>query len=195
MRAYRVAWQLVVGTVGLAALVATAVVMRLDVFLAILFTMILFGGVMGYAFKEDLPHVRHPVVGGALLFTAPALYPGLSQLLGAAAGGAVAVLALTSPFIVFRAGGLLRRRLSPTTVEEAAMMGPDEALRRQWMASTHQLRRAETIQDRLLIVRAREQILDDLAERTVGQFPDYVWNTLGGSGDHNSSTGRPHQPH
>ena len=185
MRTYRRAWRLVVAAMVLTAVAGTVVAMRLDLILAIVFTMVLFGGVMGYAFKDDLPEVRHPVLGAAALFTAPALYPGLSQFLGAAAAAVVAVLVLTSPFVVARAGKRLRPRLLPPQVELAALAGPDEALRRQWTESTRQLDRAATLQDQLLIVRIREQILDDVVDRTGGQLPDYVWETRNGrGGDH-----------
>jgi hypothetical protein len=194
MTTYRLAWRLAAGASGLAALVGSVVAMRLEMFLAILFTMAMFGGVMGYAFKEDLPEVRHPILGGAVLFTTPTLYPGLSQPLGAAAVGVVAALALTSPFIVAQAGNRLRPRMLPSRVVMAALAGPDEALRRQWMESTRQLDQAATIQGQLLIVQVREQILDDLTDRNGGQLPDYVWDSCDGPGGHRHTARAPHEP-
>jgi hypothetical protein len=195
MRIYRLAWRFAAVATGFAALAGTVATMQPEAFLAILFTMAMFGGVMGYAFKDDLPQVRHPILGGVVLFTTPALYPGLSQLLGAAAGGVIAVLVLTSPFVVDHAARHLRPRLVPSQVEVAGQAGPDEALQRQWTESTRQLNQAASLQDLLLIVHAREQILDELTDRTSGQLPDYVWDSRDGPGGHHPHTVRaPHPP-
>jgi hypothetical protein len=138
---------------------------------------------MGLALKQDLlPGIKHPILGGAALFVAPLLYPGLSQVLGPAAIGAIAALVLTSPWIVSFIGSRLRGRVLPSQTEVAGMAAPDEALRLQWMESTRQLERASTPRQRLLVVHLREQILNDLVERSGGALPDFVWSSVRGHG-------------
>jgi len=106
----------------------------------------------------------------------------LSQVLGPAAVGVVAALVLTSPAVTSHMERRLRGRLLPTQTELAGMGAPDDALRRQWMESTHQLENASTLRERLLVVHLREQILDDLVERSGGAVPEYVWSSARGRG-------------
>jgi hypothetical protein len=175
MRTYRLAWRVVVTVVALVAVLATALTMPPDLFLAVAVAMGLFGGLIAVSFQEDLAGVRHPIVKGVLLGVSVTLLPGLSRMLGpAAAAGAVAVV-LAAPWVVQLVLVRLRRRSGPTRIARAGLADPDEALRRQWVESTRQLALATTLSERMVVVRVREQILDDVAARHGGWLPPYVW--------------------
>lgn len=180
MRTYRRLWRTTAGATALLAVGGSLVAIPATMFLAIVFTTVTFGALLALVFKEDLVGVRHPAVAGAVLATAPVLCPGLEYLLGPAAFGLAAVLVLASPSVVRRADPWLRRWLLPSRLEQAGMADPDEGLRRQWVESTRQLAEATSVADRMLVVQARRQILDDLTERTGGELPAFVWATPDG---------------
>lgn len=194
MTIHRVVWGCaVVATVAI-GLAGTLLAVPLEAVVAVGLMLVVFGALMGYAFKDELPRVRHPILIGAALFTGPGLYPGLAELLGPAAVGLVALLAVLSPPVVSLTVRRLRGRLLPSETECAAMAPPEQALRLQWVESTRQLERAATLDEQLLVVQAREQILDDLVERSNGVLPDYVWRPASRDGGpdlspHGSSDG------
>jgi hypothetical protein len=47
----------------------------------------------------------------------------------------------------------------------------------------------------MLMVAVRQQILDELTERTDGQLPDYVFVTAPGHGGADHTSREPHRPH
>ena len=172
MRAYRIGWHVVNGAVCLLALVGTALAVQPVLFLAIGATLAMLGALLGVAFQEELKDVRHPVLTGAALATTPALLPGLTEVLGGATLAVTAVLVLTSPWVVGQAVRRLQPWLQPARIVQAGMAEPDEALRRQWVESTRLLGEATTsLAERMVVVQARQQILDDLAARNGGRLP------------------------
>ncbi|WP_432479292.1 hypothetical protein [Nocardioides sp. GXQ0305] len=168
------------GVVVLVAVAGTLVAVPLGGAVGIGLFLGVFGGAMGLAFRSDLPRVRHPVLAGAAVCAAPALYPGLSEAVGhGAALAVVAALVLTCPWLHRRAARGLRRLVPPRSVGSGATAPPDRALRLQWDESTRQLERASTVGERLLLVRVREQILDDLVAASGGVLPGDVWAGAG----------------
>ncbi|QBR91799.1 hypothetical protein [Nocardioides euryhalodurans] len=155
--------------------------MPFEVVLASGFMMATFGAVMGLCLRSDLPQVRRPVVGGAVLCLMPLLYAGLGELLGAASFGVVVLLALTSPWAVARITRWMRVPLVPHETHAAATAPLEEALRRQWQESTRLLDAASTPRERLMVVNVRAEILDDVV-RSHGSLPAYLWTTDSGSG-------------
>ncbi len=194
MRTYRLGWHIVNGAVCLLALVGTAFAVQPVLFLAIGATLAMFGALMAVAFKDDLVDVRHPVLTGAALASTPALLPGLAQVLGSATMAVTAVLVVTSPWVVTWLDRRLRPWLLPARIVQAGMASPDEALRRQWAESTRQLARATSIPERMLVVQARQQILDDVAARNEDRLPPFVWSLPEARGDLDHPSGEPHRP-
>ena len=179
MRTCRQLWFSAAGGVCLLGLGGTAVALAPSLILWTGFALAMFGGLMAVTFKDDLAGVRHPVLSGAALATVPALLPGLSRVLGDATGAVLAVLVLSSPWVVVRAERRLRPWLGPARIVRAGMAAPGEALRRQWAESTRQLGEATSVADRLIVVHVRQQILDDVAARHGGQLPAFVWDLPG----------------
>jgi hypothetical protein len=177
MTSYRILWWIAACALALVGLVGTALTVPLEAALAMGLMLALFGGLMGLSFASDLPRVKHPVLAGAALFTVPGLCPGLSALLGPAGLGALVLLVATCPALVSFVARMLRGRVLPSETERAGMASPEDALRLQWEESTRQLERASSIEERLLVVHAREQILDDVMARSEGELPGYVWST------------------
>jgi hypothetical protein len=175
MRTYRLVWRVIVTVVALVAVLATALTMPPGLFLAVALAMGLFGGLIAVSFQEDLADVRHPVVKGVVLAVSVTLLPGLSRLLGPAAAVAAVTVVLAAPWVVQKVLQRLRRRSGPTRIARAGLAEPDEALRRQWVESSRQLALATTPAERMVVVRVREQILDDVAARHGGWLPPYVW--------------------
>lgn len=176
MGAHRIIWFTAAGSTALLALAGARTWMPIGAAVAMVLMTAGFGAAMGVVFKDDLPHIAHPVLGAAVLFATPTLYPGLAESVGevtALAGGAV--LLAGAPGVVDLERRWLRGRLLPSQAELAVMADPDDALRRQWMESTHLLQAASTRAELRLVLRLREQILDDLAQRSGGVLPDYVW--------------------
>ncbi|WP_457208285.1 hypothetical protein [Nocardioides sp. P5_C9_2] len=194
MRAYRIGWHVVNGAVCLLALVGTALAVQPVLFLAIGATLAMLGALMGVAFQEELTSVRHPILTGAALATTPALLPGLATVLGGATLGVTALLVLSSPWVVAWVDRRLRPWLLPARIVQAGMAEPDEALRRQWAESTRQLAKATSLADRLVVVQARQQILDDVAARNGGRLPPFVWTTPEAPGGLDHPFGEPHRP-
>jgi hypothetical protein len=194
MRAYRIGWHVVNGAVCLLALVGTALAVQPVLFLAIGATLAMLGALLGVAFKEELKDVPHPVLTGAALATTPALLPGLTEVLGAATMAVAGVLVLSSPWVVAWAGRRLRPWLLPARIVQAGMAEPDEALRRQWAESTRQLAKATSLADRMVVVHARQQILDDVASRNGGRLPAFVWTMPEARGGLDHPFGEPHRP-
>lgn len=189
MSARRV-WRSAVVLTVIVALVGTALETSVWVGLGIGIFLASFGAVMAVGFKADLPHLRHPVLAGVVLFTAPALYPGLARTLGPVpAVLVVGVLVVTCPAVSPRVVRRLRRHLLPSREEMAVMAPQKEALRLQWDETTHQLNRASTERERALVLSLREQILDDIARQTDGALPDYVWNSACDPGGRRSGAG------
>ncbi|KRF34127.1 hypothetical protein [Nocardioides sp. Soil805] len=194
MATYRLGWSIVTGVTCLLGLTGTALAVQPVLFLSVGATLALLGALMAVAFAEELKGMRHPVLTFAALATTPALLPGLARLIGSATPVLAAVLVLSSPWIVTWADGRLRPWLLPARIVQAGMAGPDEALRRQWAESTRQLASATSVADRLLVVHAREQILEDVAARNGGRLPAFVWGLpeMRGGLDHPSN--EPHRP-
>ncbi len=186
MSVHRVVWALAVAATTLVGALATMGSMSQERAVATTLTTSAVGATLGYALSKDLPG-RHPVLAGAALFGWPTLVmPGLVHLLGPWALAVAGVLLVASPYVVgFIARGLHRtaRQLESSDVEWAALADEDEPLRRQWLASTALLETVTTDEDRLVVVQARSQILDDLSERWGAQLPDYVWASLHGRAD------------
>jgi len=182
MSTQRWLWRVAVGVTGSVAVAGTVLIFSIEATFALLVATALFGAIMGLAVKGELPDDRHPILGGAAVFAAPLLYPGLSLVLGPAAIGVVAALVLTSPWVASGIERRLRGRVLPSQTEVAGMAPPDEALRLQWMESTRELERASTLPERLLVVHLREQILNDLVERSDGAVPEFVWSSVRGRG-------------
>jgi hypothetical protein len=184
MSSHRTLWLVAVaGTVGTAVVgslgaMAWGSALLLGVLLAV------FGGVLGLALGPELTgRVGRPVLAGAALAVATALSLGLGHLIGGLpALGVVVALGALSPFVTSRAARWLRGRALPGRTLAAASAPPGEALRLQWKESGRQLAMATTPSELLLIVRVRQQILDDLLERSGGVLPDYVWSTSPGRG-------------
>lgn len=182
-------WRGAVGLTVTLALVGTALETPVWMIAGVGFFLASFGAVMALAFKADLPRLRHPVLAGAVLFTAPALCPGLARPLGPVqAVLVVGLLVVTCPAIAPRVVRRLRGRLLPSQEELAVMAPQQKALRLQWDESTRQLSRASTERERVLVLSLREQILDDIA-RTEGALPDYVWESTCDPGGRRSSAG------
>ena len=114
--------------------------------------------------RDDLEHVKHPVLKGAALAVVPTLVPGLSQVAGPAGTATAAVVALASPWLVSRVLRSVQPWLLPSRLVQAGMADEDEALRRQWAESTRQLRRAGTVADRLVVVQVRRLVHDPLID-------------------------------
>jgi len=189
MSARDVVWRSAVTLTVALALLGTVRAMPLAVFAASSFALATVGAMLGLAFRPDLPGVRHPILGGALILLLPGLYPGLAELVGPAAPGVVTVLVLTSPWLAARIVRWSRGRLLPTETQVAASAPPEEALRRQWEESTRLLELASTPRERMLAVDVRAQILDDLLRQTHGVLPGYVWASVPGP-DGRGRTGR-----
>ena len=180
MSAHRMIWRTAAGVTALVALIGTRIWMPLGPAVVMVLLTAGLGASMGLTFKDDLPGIEHPVRWAAVLLSAPTLYPGLAALLGeVTALGVAALLVASSPGAVALERRWLRGRLLPTQTELAGMAEPDEALRRQWEESTRLLQAASTPAELRLVLRLREQILDDLAQRSGGVFPAYVWTTPG----------------
>ena len=137
------------------------------------------GAVVGYAMGRESRNGRYGALVGASLAAAPVLVDGLVRLLGPVAGVTVSVVVVgTAPFVTTPTARWLRSRPSARAdVAQAALAGPDEALRRQWLASTAELERARNDRERLEVVHVREQILDALADE--GRLPDFVFDQPG----------------
>jgi hypothetical protein len=194
MTSYRIAWRCVTAAVAVLAMGATILTVPVSLFLAIAFAFAMFGALFAVAFQDDLEHVRHPIVKGALLGAAPALIPGLGRVVGPVAGLLALGLALASPWVVGQAVKRVRPWLTPANVVQAGMAAPDEALRRQWVESSRLLREASTVSERAMVVHVREQILDDLAARNDGDLPPFVWAEAGPADGLARRAGEPHQP-
>lgn len=174
-------WRSAVVITVLLAVVGTLLRVPLDGALGLGVLLAMFGAGLGHGFAPDLPHVRHPRLVGAALCTTPALYPGLTELVGHLALALVALLVVTSPGVWAR----LRRRLHsrPGLVgADALLAAPDVALRLQWEESTRQLGAARTPREKAGLVRLRQHILDDVLTRSGGELPGYVWNGTPGPG-------------
>lgn len=180
MAEYRVVWRMVAGTTIVVALTGALLDGPVGRVVAVTSVMAGFGALMGLCLKSELAQVRHPVLGGAAVFAIVSLLPGLQVLVGPWALVWVVVLLMASPPLVGLVGEGLRRRHPVSDPEIAALARPDEALRRQWVESARQLARATTVPEVLLLVQAREQILDDILTSTGGLLPDYVWAAAGG---------------
>ena len=194
MTTYRLVWRCVTAAVVVLAMAATVLTVPVSLFLAIAFAFAMFGALFAVAFQDDLKGVRYPVVKGALLGASPALIPGLGHVLGPSAGLVALGLALTTPWAVGQVVRRVQPLLGPSRVVQAGMAAPDEALRRQWVESSRQLREARTLSERMVVVRVRQQILDDLAARNGGQLPAFVWGLSGPSGGLARRSGEPHRP-
>lgn len=170
----------VVGTAGAPLVMSWAHAVSMLVTLPIL------GAAMGWALSEEFTSVRRPVLLGAGLFVVPFVLPGFEAVLGAATWVVLVALVLTSPWLA-----PLRRRVAARVLpSDAGRSGPvpaEEGLRREWIESTRQLRSATDDSDRLVVVGARAEILEELAARG-SPLPDYVWDGLRGEG------GRDHAP-
>lgn len=188
MSTYRVLWRVVATITVLLASVATAFTMDLGVIFAVAFALAVFGALIALTLRDDLEHVKHPVLKGAALAVVPTLVPGLSQVAGPAGTATAAVVALASPWVVSRVLRSVQPWLLPSRLVQAGMADEDEALRRQWAESTRQLRRAATVADRLVVVQVRQQILDDIAVRSGCPLPAFVWESAHGQ------TGQTHLP-
>jgi hypothetical protein len=183
-------WCCAVGLAAIVALVGTVLETPLGMILGIGFFLASFGALMALGFRADLPRIRYPVLLGAVLFTAPALYPGLARILGQVpAVLVVGLLAATCPAVAPRVVRRLRGRLLPSQEELAVMAPHQEALRLQWEESTRQLNRASSERERVLILSLREQILDDIARQSAGALPEYVWASACDPGGRRSSAG------
>lgn len=188
MKGYRRVWYAAATvTVGV-ALVGTLLTVPIASLVGLGMLLATFGGAMGLTYKPELPEIRHPVLLGAGLFTLPALYPGLTHLVGVAALALVAVLVATSPWVWPRLVQWMRGRVLPTEDESAVLASPHDALRRQWEESTRQLARAPTVHDQLLLVMLREEILEDMISDGDGALPDYVWVGTSDRGGPETST-------
>lgn len=194
MTTYRLVWRCVTGAMVLLATAATVITVPVGMFLAIAFAFAMFGALFAVAFQEDLQGVRHPIVKGALLGASPALIPGLSHVIGPSAGLVAVGLALLAPWVVGQVARRVQRWWQPSRVAQAAMAAPDEALRRQWVESSRLLREATTPSERMVVVRVRQHILDDLAARNGGQLPGFVWDLAGPAGGLARRSGEPHRP-
>lgn len=181
MKLHRAVWRIILAATTLVGALATLASTPQEQVVATTLTTAAVGAVLGYAVLMDTP-VRHHVLTGAALFGWPALVlPGLVDLLGPWAWVVTGVLVVASPYVVgFTAHGLHRRARQDESsdVARAALADVDEALRRQWLSSTALLETATTAEDRLAVVQARSQILDDLAERWGAGLPAYVWASL-----------------
>lgn len=186
MSTYRAVWRVVATITVLLAAVATAFTMDLGVVFAAVFALAVFGSLIALTMRDELAHVRYPVPKGAALAAVPALVPGLSQVAGPAGTATAVVVAVASPWVVTRALRRVRPWLLPSLLVQAAMADEDDALRRQWAESTRQLQRATTVGERMVVVGVRQQILDDVAARSGGPLPSFVWE---------SSHGRARQSH
>jgi hypothetical protein len=175
MNAHRVIWRAAALVTVAVALLGTVLTVPLEGVIGMGIMLAIFGGSLGLTYRPDLPDVKHPVLAGAVLFMLPALYPGLAGVLGEAALVLVGLLVLTSPWVTTRLVRWLRGRVLPTADQAAMEASPAEALRLQWEESTRQLARAASVPDQLLLVRLREQILDDVLARNGGVLPTYVW--------------------
>ncbi len=189
MRTERLLWRSAVTLTAAAALAATAATTPIQQILGVGLMLAAFGGIMGLAFRADLPPVKHPILGGAFLFIVPGLLPGLSSLVGPAGTLAVVgLLVVTSPPVASWIVGAMRGRVLPSQTEVAATAPRHEALRRQWEESTRLLDLAPTMRDRMLLVNLREQILDDVAQQADGALPDYVLAPAPGRGGRGRSS-------
>lgn len=177
--AHWVAWWVVTSSVVALGLLGTPGVMDWSRFLATVLALAVMGAATGLSFAPAVGagYVRAGTVG-LVLFAGPCLEPGLWHVTGPASLVLGGLVALTPPPVVQWGRRLLRGRVLPTETEAAAMASPDDALRRQWTVSTTQLRDASTDAERLLLVRMRAAILDDLAQRSDGVLPDYVWASV-----------------
>jgi hypothetical protein len=194
MGTYRLGWGIATGLTCLLGLIGTALSVQPVLFLSVGATLALLGALMAVAFAEELKGMRHPVLTFAALATTPALLPGLARLIGSATPAVAGVLVLSSPWIVTWADGRLRPWLLPARIVQAGMAAPDEALRRQWAESTRQLAAATSMADTLLVVHAREQILDDVAARNSGRLPGFVWALPEPRGGLDHPSNEPHRP-
>lgn len=137
------------------------------------------GALVGYAMGRESRTGRYGALVGGSLAAAPVLVDGLVRLVGPVAAVIVAVAIVgTAPFVTAPIARALRSRArTRTDVEDAALASPDEALRRQWLASTGELARARNDRERLEVIEVRAQILNELAER--GRLPDFVFDQAG----------------
>lgn len=175
MSTWRKTWWTAAGLIAAAGALGTPGVMGTWPALTMLVMMALSGAGIGWAFTAENTDVRRSTRLGMWLVTAPFLVPGLVHLLGPVAWVLVGGVLVTSPPSVW-----LVRRFSSTAPGGnrnggATPASPDDGLRREWLESTRQLREAASDGDRLLIVEARAQILDDLSARHGGRLPRYVW--------------------
>lgn len=193
MKTYRRLWRGTAGAMVLMAMAATAFTVPASLFLVIVCTLAMFGALTAVAFQDDLHDVRHPLVKGALLATAPALLPGLWNVFGPAGAALATLLVLASPWVVAQVARRVRAQ-RPGNVVQAGLADPDDALRRQWDESTRQLRQATSVADRMVVVRVREQILDDMAARNGGQLPGFALVLPEGPGGLDRRSGGPGRP-
>lgn len=179
MAAWRTAWWAAAGGAAVVGAVFTPVAMGTGHAVPLLVSLSVLGAIMGWAVFGELPGVRHPVRLGIATFTTPFVMPGLLLLLGPATAWAlVGTLFVTSPYVQVPIRRLVAERQHPSDIHRAGHASPEEALRRQWLESTRQLRRAPSDADRLLVVDLRAQILDDLVVHNGGHLPPYVWESL-----------------
>lgn len=171
---HTVLWRLALGLTATLAVAGTLGTFPLVVLLGIGSCFASFGAMTGLAFKTDLPRVRHPVLGGAALALAPCSTPGLAHVLAAAVAWSVLMIVM-SPLVSRWLISILRGRVLPSQIQQAGMAPLDDALRRQWEASTRMLDNSATLSERLLVVDLRDQILEDLLDQAGGVLPDYVW--------------------
>jgi hypothetical protein len=91
--------------------------------------------------------------------------------------GVVAFL-LTSLVVAFALAGRLRGRTRRARASGTSATATAEALRREWVESTTQLAACRDQGERLAQVRARADVLDELAASCDGRLPDYVFDSL-----------------
>lgn len=146
--------------------------------LALASGMSVLGAAVHLARSRRLPVPRHPV----LTITACIAVLGLLSCLIVLPGGA-AVLVLVGVLIATASVvGLIHRGEVYRPVHPVATGGTGAAdpLEREWMHSTAQLQESRSVADRLVLVGARQHILDDLLERNEGRVPGYVWASVDG---------------
>jgi len=190
MTAWRTTWWTMAGLVAVAGALGTPLAVGKAHAVSLLFTLSLFGAMMGWAFSGEFPNLRRTIPLGIAIFTAPFMVPGLVLFFGPAAWALVGTLLVTSPYVAAPVCRLVAKRLRPTDTKSVGLAPPDEALRLQWVESTKQLHNASSGEDRLLLVEVRAGILDDIADRYGALLPDYVWGELSDS----SGSGPDHAP-
>ena len=191
MTTWRTIWWVVAGVVAGAGALGTPLAIGTRQAVSLLIALAVVGALSGWVISGEHPSLRRPIALGIGIFAAPFIVPGLVHLLGPTAWALIGTLLLTSPYVIRRIGRRLARHLLPSETERAGLASPEEALRRQWLESTKQLRRASSDRDRLSVVELRAQILDDLVDRHGAQFPHYVWTALRDSSGSDHASGGP----